>query len=177
MSGHNKWSKVKRKKEVLDAKKSKVFSELARQLTLASRASHGDKNSPQLKTIIEKARSFNMPNENIDRAIEKGMGGKGVTLEEVLYEAYGPGGAALLIQGFTDNKNRTSSEIKHILSEQEVALSSPGSALWAFSKNTIEYKAENFILVSKDDKEKLSKIISLLEKHSDIDAVYTNALL
>jgi YebC/PmpR family DNA-binding regulatory protein len=177
MAGHNKWSKVKRKKEVLDAKKSKVFSDLARQLTLAAREAKGDKNSPHLKTIIEKARSFNMPNENIERAIEKGLGGKGAGAQEVLYEAYGPGGCALLIQGFTDNKNRTSQEIKHLLSELGISLSTPGSALWAFSKNETGYEARDLIPVSDEDKEKISEIISALEKHADIDALYSNALL
>src|SRR5690348_1557363 len=107
MSGHNKWSKIKNKKAVTDAKKSKVFSMFAKMIAVESRKAKGDKNSPSLRAVMERARAVNMPNDNIDRAVAKGAGGDGGNLEEVLYEAYGPGGAALIIEGITDNKNRT----------------------------------------------------------------------
>lgn len=175
MAGHNKWSKVKRKKEVLDAKKSKIFSDFARQLTLASRECGGDKNSPTLRAVIDKARAANMPNDNIDRAIQKGVGGAGGNAQEVLYEAYGPSGSALLMQGYTDNKNRTSQEIKHLLSKKGLELSAPGSAMWAFTKEGNEYKAQIPIPVSDKDKESIMNLIEELEQHDDIDAVYTNA--
>lgn len=174
MSGHNKWSKVKRKKEVLDAKKSKIFSEIARQLTVASRESGGDKNSPTLRVIIDKARGVNMPNDNIARAIEKGAGAAGAAGEEVLYEVYGPAGSAILIRGYTDNKNRTSQEIKHLLSKAGLALSPPGSVMWAFIKNKDGYVPQTKITIDEDSKEKLIKIIEDLETHDDIEIIYTN---
>src|SRR3989338_7323656 len=110
MAGHNKWSQIKRKKEVTDAKKSQVFSKLARLITLESRKAGGDLNSPGLRAVIEKARSYNMPGDNIERAVKKGVEKSEENLEAIIYEAYGPGGVALIIEALTGNRNKTASE-------------------------------------------------------------------
>jgi YebC/PmpR family DNA-binding regulatory protein len=174
MSGHNKWSKVKHKKSATDAKKSKIFSSLSRAITLESKAVGGDVNSPGLRSVIEKARSLNMPSDNIDRAVKRGVGKDASLLEGVLYETYGPGGTAIIIEGITDNKNRTSSEVKHILSKKGFALSPPGSASWAFEKKEDVWVPKNILEISADDIEALAVLIEDLEGHGDINSVYTN---
>ena len=118
MSGHNKWSKIKHKKAATDAQKSKIFSKHAQIISIESRSANGDINSPSLKAAIERAKKDSMPATNIDRAVKKGIGGEAGLLEKVTYEAYGPGGTALIIEGVTDNRNRTAAEIKHLLSKQ-----------------------------------------------------------
>lgn len=134
MSGHSKWSQIKHKKAVTDAKKGKIFSKMVRLISVAARAKGKDPESnPTLRTLIDTARSLNMPVENIERAIAKGAGElEGSKIEEFLLEAYGPGGSALLIEGTTDNRNRTVSEIKYLLSEHDGKLANPGSVLWLF---------------------------------------------
>lgn len=136
MSGHSKWSQIKHKKALSDAKKGKIFSKLARLITLASRQKGGDpETSPGLRMTIEKARAFNMPQENIERAIKRGTGEiEGIKFEEFLIEAYGPEGLALVIEGTTDNKNRTLSEIKNLLAHYQGKLAQTGSVLWLFKQ-------------------------------------------
>lgn len=168
MSGHNKWSKVKHRKEAQDKKKSKIFSILSKQISIAAREAKGDKNSPTLRAAIEKARSVDMPNANIDRAIEKATGAGAANFEKVVYEAYGPGGVAIMIEGVTDNKNRTSQEIKHLLSEHDITLGTPGSAAWAFQGDV---KMD----LSPADQEKLTELIAALEDHEDVTEVKFNA--
>tara|TARA_Y100000310_G_scaffold341647_1_gene441488 strand:- start:7039 stop:7572 length:534 start_codon:yes stop_codon:yes gene_type:complete len=175
MSGHNKWSKVKHKKAATDAKKSKIFSEIARQITTEARKSGGDKTAPGMRALIDKARAENMPNDNIDRAIAKGIGITSGTAFEVVYEAYGPGGSALIVEGVTDNKNRTSNEIKHMLTKKGLQLAQPGSAQWAFTK-TEDGKliATTPLSISPEDKTQLNELVNNLEDHDDIERVYTN---
>ena len=136
MSGHNKWSQIKHKKALTDAKKGKMFSQMARLITIAARAKGGDPEAnPTLRAMIDKARSLNMPLDNIARAIAKGIGEiEGAKIEEIILEAYGPGGSALLIEGITDNRNRSVAEIKYLLSEHNSKLASPGSVLWLFER-------------------------------------------
>jgi YebC/PmpR family DNA-binding regulatory protein len=175
MAGHNKWSKIKHRKEVVDGKKSKLFSMYGKALSVAAKEARGDQNHPTLRTAIEKARSVNMPNANIDRAIERGMGIGGPAPERVLYEAYGPGGVALLVEGITDNKNRTSAEIRHLLSKHEGRLALPGSVTWAFEKNEDGWMAKSKIPLSQDDKNKLDPLFSELDSHDDVENIYANA--
>lgn len=175
MSGHNKWSKIKHKKAATDAQKSKVFSKYAHLITLESRNAKGNVDSPALKSVIEKAKKENMPADNIARAVAKGTGEGGVSLEAVTYEAYGPGGSALIIDGVTDNKNRTAAEIKHLLSKQGLQLAEPGSAAWAFEKEGTEWVAKTTVPLSPEDEEKLEKLIELIMDHDDVQEVYTNA--
>lgn len=178
MSGHNKWSKIKHKKGAEDAKKSKIFSMLSRQIAIEARAGGGDKNSPRLRAIIEKARKANMPSENIDRAIAKATGAGANEFEEVLYEAYGPGGVALVIEGITDNKNRTSAEVRHLLTEKGISVGTPGSVLWAFERieeeGALTWKPKSTIPLSPPDSEKLQMLIEEIEEHDDIKRVFTN---
>jgi YebC/PmpR family DNA-binding regulatory protein len=139
MSGHSKWAKIKRKKASADAKRGKVFTKLIREITIAARRGGGDPNAnPRLRSAIDSAKSLNMPSENISRAIKRGIGElEGQTLEEVTYEAYGPSGIAILIEVVTDNRNRTTGEIKHVLSRHNGSLSNQGSVAWQFQTRGI----------------------------------------
>mgnify|MGYP001610634730 CR=1 FL=1 len=162
----------------MDARRSKLFSMLGRQISVEAKKAGGDKNNPVLRKAMEKARAANMPNENIERAIEKGLGNRDQGLEEVMYEAYGPGGTALIITGISDNKNRTSQEIKHLLAEHDSALATPGAALWAFAKNNDgEWQAKNFLNLNESEAAQLTALTETIETHDDIKKVYTNAVL
>lgn len=136
MSGHSKWATIKRKKGAIDAKKGVLFSKLIKEITVAARAGGEDVNSnPRLRTAVLKAKENNMPNDNIERAIKKGTGAlEGVTYEEVRYEGYGPGGVALLIDCLTDNKKRTTPEIRTILSKSGGNLGEAGSVSYLFER-------------------------------------------
>ena len=136
MSGHSKWSTIKRKKGAEDAKRGKIFTRLGRDIMIAAREGGGDENAnAKLKIAITKAKASNMPRENIDRAIARGTGsGEGVDLEEITYEGYGPEGVAYLIDVLTDNKNRTLAEIKRLLNRAGGSLASAGSVAWQFEK-------------------------------------------
>lgn len=136
MSGHSKWAQIKHKKAITDAKRSKIFSKLAAFITIAAREKGGDPGmNPKLRMSIEKAKGMNMPMDNIERAIKKGAGGNdGQGFEELLLEAYGPNGKALLITAITDNKNRTNSEVKHIINEFGGKMANSGSVKWLFEE-------------------------------------------
>jgi len=128
MSGHNRWSKIKHKKGASDAKKSKVWTKVIKEITLSARSSGDVESNPRLRTAVDKARSVNMPNDTIERAIKKGTGElEGVNYEEFNFEAYGPGGTAILIDIMTDNRNRTTGEIRNILTKGNGNLGSSGS--------------------------------------------------
>ncbi|NKQ39098.1 MAG: YebC/PmpR family DNA-binding transcriptional regulator [Methanosarcinales archaeon] len=174
MSGHNKWSKIKHKKAITDAKRSKIFSKIARLLSLESKKVCGDINSPTLRAIIEKAKSVNMPNDNIDRAIKRGVGKDILQMSTVVYEAYGPGGSALVINGLTDNNNRTSQEIKHILTKNGATLAGQGSVVWNFDKKELEWLPKTTISLAKKDTIMLEKIIDELEENDDVQDVFVN---
>ncbi len=144
MAGHSKWAQIKHKKAQVDAKKGKIFTKLVKEISVAARLGGGDpEKNPRLRVAIEKAREVNMPSDNIKRAIMKGTGElSGTTYEEVTYEGYGPGGVALLIEAMTDNKNRTVSEIRHLLSKHGGSLGESGCVSWLFEKR-------GYILVDK----------------------------
>ncbi len=179
MSGHNKWSKIKNKKAVSDAEKSKIFSKLVRFITLESKKCKGDINSPSLRGAIEKAKSANVPNENIERAIKKGIGGEGGEMEQITYEAYGPGGCALIIEALTGNRNKAAQEIKHILSKNGYELASIGSASWAFKKNPVgseeAWTPQITVSLNEEDNKKLEALIGELEDNEEVQDVFTNA--
>lgn len=174
MSGHSKWAKIKHKKAATDARKSKVFSKLVRYIQVEAKKAKGDRNAPGLRLAIEKARAENMPADNIDRAISKAAG-EGAELETVSYEAYGPGGTAIIIEGYTDNRNRTSQEIKHILAEHGGSLANPGAAMWAFARTEEGLTASTTVELSDEDLEKLATLVDMLEEQDDTQNVYTNA--
>jgi YebC/PmpR family DNA-binding regulatory protein len=136
MSGHSKWASIKHKKGAIDAKRGKIFTKLIKELTVAARIGGGDPNgNARLRSAIASAKAENMPKDNIDRAIKKGTGElEGVNYEEVSYEAYGPGGVAILISCLTDNKNRTVADLKHIFDRHGGNLGEPGSVSWIFVK-------------------------------------------
>ena len=137
MSGHSKWASIKHKKGVADARRGKLFTRIIKELTVAARDGGGDPSmNPRLRTVIADAKAANMPAENIKRAIRRGTGEEpGVSYEEVTYEAYGPGGAALLIQCLTDNTNRAVGEIRHLLSKHNGNLGTTNSVAWMFEKH------------------------------------------
>jgi YebC/PmpR family DNA-binding regulatory protein len=152
MSGHSKWHTIKHKKGAADAKRGKVFTRIIKELTVAARAGGGDPDAnPRLRTIIAEAKSVNMPADNIKRAIQRGTGElPGVSYEEITYEGYGPGGAALIIETLTDNKNRTVGEMRHLLGKYGGNLAAENSVAWMFDK-------KGYIVVEKTkaDEEKL----------------------
>jgi YebC/PmpR family DNA-binding regulatory protein len=136
MSGHSKWSTIKRKKGAVDAKRGKTFTKLIRELQTAARLGGGEPDSnPRLRLVIDKAKAVNMPKDNIQRAIQKGVGGgEGDNFEEAIYEGYGPGGTAILIETLSDNKNRTVSDVRHALSKNGGNLGASGCVAYLFEK-------------------------------------------
>jgi YebC/PmpR family DNA-binding regulatory protein len=176
MSGHSKWSQIKRQKSVTDAARSRVFSRYARLIALESKKAAGSVSAPALVAAIARAKAANMPKDNIDRAVAKGISKDSGTLEQIVYEAYGPGGVAILIDALTDNKNRTTQEIKHLLSLQGVELASPGAASWAFTKHGGIYVAnEPRLDLVGPDEERLQAVLDALDEHDDVQRTYTNA--
>jgi YebC/PmpR family DNA-binding regulatory protein len=152
MSGHSKWHSIKHKKGAADAKRGKIFTRLIKELTVAARAGGGDPDmNPRLRTIIADAKQNNMPADNIKRAIRRGTGEEpGVSYEEAQYEGYGPGGAALIMDVLTDNKNRTVGELRHLLEKHGGNLAAANAVAWMFTK-----KGYIVIEKSKADEEKL----------------------
>jgi YebC/PmpR family DNA-binding regulatory protein len=148
MSGHSKWSSIKHKKGALDAKRGKLFTKLIREITVAAREGGGDSDTnPRLRLAIQKAKDANMPSDNIDRAIKKGTGDlEGQSYENVSFEGYAPGGVAVIVEGLTDNKNRTTSEVRSIFSKKGGNLAGPGSVAFQFEKKGV-------FLVKKEDAE------------------------
>ncbi len=139
MSGHSKWSSIKHKKKLMDARKGKIFTKLIREITVAARLGGGDPDkNPRLRAAIAAAKAENMPKENIERSIKRGTGEiEGVNYEEVSYEGYGPGGVAVLVDCLTDNKNRTVAELKHIFEKYGGSMGEPGCVAWVFEKKGI----------------------------------------
>ncbi len=187
MSGHNKWSQIKRKKDKADGAKSKLFGKLARLITAEARKAGGNPNYPSLRSAIEKAREGNMPNDNIERAIKKAATDKGVAMEEITYEAYGPGGCALIIEALTDNRNKAAQEVKFILGKHGFALAGQGSAAWAFSHHPAadgtppqagggkNWTAETTLELSDEDLTLLEKLVDDLENCEEVQETFTNA--
>ena len=136
MSGHSKWSSIKHKKAATDAKRGKIFTKLIKEITVAARMGGGDlEANPRLRTAVAAAKSENMPKDNIERAIKKGTGElEGVNYEESIYEGYGPGGAAVLVESLTDNKNRTVADVRSIFGKNGGSLGENGCVAWMFDK-------------------------------------------
>jgi YebC/PmpR family DNA-binding regulatory protein len=137
MAGHSKWSKVKRFKGAIDAKRGQIFSKLSKEITIAAKTGGGDPNgNPRLRSAIQAARAQSMPNDNIDRAIKRGTGegNEAAHFEEIIYEGYGPGGVAIIVEAATDNKNRTAAEIRSIFTKNSGNLGSAGSVSYMFHK-------------------------------------------
>lgn len=177
MAGHSKWAQIKRQKGVTDAAKSRIFSRFARLLAIESKKAGGNAAAPGLAAAISRAKAVNMPKDNIERAIAKGASKDDGALEQVLYEAYGPGGCALIIDALTDNKNRTTQEIKHLLSKNGIELAAQGSASWAFRRLPEGGYEPNEPLMelAEGDAEGLGALFDALDEHDDVQRVYTNA--
>jgi len=176
MSGHSKWANIKFRKERQDAKKGKIFTKLIKEITIAARAGGGDEDTnPRLRTAIQNAKAANMPTKNIENAIMKGTGElPGVVYEEVAYEGYGPGGVAIYIECTTDNKNRTVSEVRHLLSRYGGNLGESGCVAWMFDKKgSIQISKQNY-----DEEELILLAIDAgaedLKVEDDYFEVYTN---
>lgn len=148
MSGHSKWSSIKHKKGAADAKRGQLFTKLARAITVAAREGGGDPDAnPSLATAIQKARAESMPKANIERAIDRGtgQGGDAEVVERIQFEGYGPGGAAVLVEALTDNRNRTSAEVRHAFTRHGGSLGEPGSVAWMFEKKgAIDLDADQY---------------------------------
>lgn len=185
MSGHSKWAQIKRQKGVADVKKSKVFAKISRFISIAAKNGKDPGMNPILRDAIDKAKEVNMPSDNIQKAIKIGSGElkDSGDLEEVLYEVFGPGGCAILIEGITDNKNRTLGEIRHILSEYGLQLAGSGSCLWAFekivdpAKGGASWQPKHTLEISKQDQEKLKTLFEEIDELEDIQDITTNCLL
>ncbi|MCA9357225.1 YebC/PmpR family DNA-binding transcriptional regulator [Candidatus Nomurabacteria bacterium] len=175
MSGHNKWSKIKHKKGATDAQRSKIFSKHSALITMEVKKAGGSVDSAGVLAAVDRAKRDSMPKENIERALAKGSGNDGSSLEEVLYEGYGPGGVALLIAAVTDNTNRTTPEIRHIFSRSGLELGTPGSAAWAFTKTADGYTPNTPMELDDATGEKLAEFIEKLEDQDDVVNVYTTA--
>ena len=175
MSGHNKWSKIKHKKAATDSQKSRLFSKHASINAVESRKAKGNLASPALIAVIDRAKKDSMPKDNIDRAVLKGTAADGASLTEVIYETYGPGGVAIMITAVTDNPNRTTPEVRHMLTKNGYALGTTGSSAWAFTKTADGYVPVNPTELSDADGEKLSLLIESLEEHDDVQDIFTSA--
>jgi YebC/PmpR family DNA-binding regulatory protein len=177
MSGHNKWSQIKHKKDITDAKKSKIFSKLVRFISVEAKLS-GGKDSPGLRSAIEKAKKVNMSKDIIEKALKKASE-PSAHMDNIIYEAYGPGGAGIIIETLTDSRNRTAQDIKHILVKNGFELAGIGSVTWGFVKEKtpegLQWKPNMFLPLSDEDLELLDKLINELEEHDDVQDVYTNA--
>jgi YebC/PmpR family DNA-binding regulatory protein len=162
VSGHSKWAQVKHKKAAVDAKRGKIFTRIVKEISVAARLGGGDPDgNPRLRTAIEKAKEVNMPQENIKRAIMKGTGElPGMTYEETVYEGYGPGGTAILLEVLTDNRNRTVSEIRHIMTKHGGNLGEAGCVGWMFEK-------KGYILVEKTNIDEDSLMSIALESGAE----------
>jgi YebC/PmpR family DNA-binding regulatory protein len=140
MSGHSKWSSIKHRKAAADAKRGQQFTKLARAITVAAREGGGDPDgNPALATAVQKAREASMPKDNIQRAIDRGTGAgsDAAAIERVVFEGYGPGGAAIMVEALTDNRNRTSAEVRHAFTKHGGSLGEPGSVAWIFEKRGV----------------------------------------
>jgi YebC/PmpR family DNA-binding regulatory protein len=140
MSGHSKWSSIKHKKAAADAKRGRQFTKLARAITVAARDGGGDPDAnPALATAIQKARDASMPKDNIQRAVDRGsgVGADAAAIERIVFEGYGPGGAAILVEALTDNRNRASADVRHAFTKHHGSLGEPGSVAWIFEKRGV----------------------------------------
>ncbi|OGC70724.1 hypothetical protein A2415_03760 [candidate division WWE3 bacterium RIFOXYC1_FULL_39_7] len=175
MSGHSKWSQIKRDKGMNDSKRSKVFSKMSKAISVAAKNGGDPDSNPTLRLAIEKAKEARMPKDNIDRAIKKGTGegGSGEMLHEVVYEGYGPGGEAFYIKAITDNKNRTVAEIRNVFNHAGGSLGNAGSTAYIFAADP-----ENPVFtVDVSDKTQLDKLVKMLDEldnHEDIQDIYFN---
>lgn len=178
MSGHSHWAGIKHRKEATDQKRGKVFSRLLAAVSVAAKAEPNPDFNPRLRTAILKAKEASVPAENIERAIKRASEA-GANLEELVFEAYGPGGVAIIMEAVSDNRNRTVQEVKMILRDQGGKWADSGSVRWAFDPAPAGseggWKAKFPQAISGEDKKKLESLARALEENDDIQGVFTNA--
>lgn len=177
MSGHNKWSQIKNQKAVTDKKRGQIFSKILKAISIAAKTEPNPQFNPRLRSVIDAAKEANVPQDNINRAISKASEAK--AMEDIVVEAYGPEGVALIIEGITDNTNRSISEIKHILTENNAKIANPGSVLWAFEKTAegpgrSSWQPKFPQEISEDSQKEIAKLIDALEEHDDVQGVTPN---
>lgn len=166
MSGHSKWSQIKHKKGITDKKRGQLFSKLSKLISLAARKGTDSSSNLELKNAVEQARSFNMPNDNIERAIKKVSDKSASQLEELFIDAIGPGGTALKIKAITDSRNRTIAEIKKILNDHSSKLVPPGSISWMFN--------QPITIANPEAQDQLDKLFEALDDNDDVEDVASN---
>lgn len=174
MSGHNKWSKIKRQKEKTDGQKSKIYGKFVRLISMEAKRAGGNMSSPLLRAAIDRAKAANVPADNIERAIKKATE-TGGEMEAITYEAYGPGGCAIVIEALTGNRNKAAQEIKHILSKHGLELAGMGSATWAFEKTHEGWVPKTSVQIGDVEGEKLGDLVDELEENDEVQEVFTNA--
>jgi transcriptional/translational regulatory protein YebC/TACO1 len=173
MAGHNKWKQIKDKKAKTDGAKSKLYSKYSKLISAEAQKVKGDKSAPSLRALIERAKAENVTNDVIDRAIKKASE-PGHTLEAITYEAYGPGGCAMIIEALTTNKNKAAQEVKHILTDNGFSLASMGSATWAFKREGTTWTPVTTVALEDADIAILEKLVGDLEANDEVQDVYTN---
>jgi YebC/PmpR family DNA-binding regulatory protein len=177
MSGHSHWAGIKHRKGINDAKRAKIFTKHGKLITIAAREGGGKPESNlKLKLAVEQARAANMPNVNIERAIKRGTGElkDQAEIQEMIYEAYGSGGIMMIIKTVTDNKNRTVSEIKSILSDFGGKLGGPGSVMWNFEKAEMELKPKNILEINEEVRAQYEKLLEALDEQDDVEEIFDN---
>ncbi len=179
MSGHNKWAQIKHQKGITDKKRGQLFSKLLNAVSIAAKTDPNPQFNPRLRSAVEKARENNVPQDNIERAVKKVAEGA-QNIEELILEAYGPGGTAVLIESITDNKNRSISEIKKILNDYGAKWAESGSVKWAFNPpagEQGEWEAKFPQEISEENKSSLMELAGALESRDDVQKITTNAKL
>lgn len=172
MSGHSKWSTIRHQKAIEDAKKGAAFTKIAKKIHIAvKKGNSGDANAnPYLRAALDEARSVNMPNDNVKRAIEKALGAAGgASSEEIVYEAYGPGGVGIMITAVTDNRNRTAGEINAILNRHDARLGGPGSVSYMKNLNPVPT-----ISLPDEEREKVEELLDVLDDNDDVVDIWSN---
>lgn len=172
MAGHSKWAQIKHKKASTDQKRGQLFSKLLNAIAVSARGNPDPAFNPRLRAAIEKAKENQVPQENIERAIKKASEAK--NLEEIIIEAYGPEKTAIIIEGITDNKNRSINEIRALLNENGAKIAEQGSVLWLFEKKNNEWQSKFKQTISKEGEQKLAILIEKLRERSDVLKTTTN---
>lgn len=175
MSGHSKWSQIKRQKAVADAEKSRAYSKIAKVITIASREGANPDFNPKLKSAIEKARSLGAPKDLIERAINKAAAKGENRLEEVIYGAYGPAGSVFIISAITDNKNRTNQEIRQLLENNGAKMVNLTGVAHLFEKADSDFQPKNKISITNEqDLNRLKTLLNIISEHEDVQEIYSN---
>ncbi len=174
MAGHSKWKQIKHKKGAADKKRGQLFSKLLKAISVAAKDDPNPQFNPRLRSAIEKAKENNVPQDNISKAVTKASEIK--DMEDLIVEAYGPEGIALIVEIITDNRNRSISEIRTILGNNGGKMANPGSVLWSFEKKNSGWEAKFPQPVSKSAQDAIQNLLASLEEHDDVQKVITNAL-